>query len=120
MDQHLYIAALLDSLLKFFLDVLQRGLRVSGGLVFEMSLPYIPDNAVQIIMQDMAEKVALLYLTLFQRSHIEVIFSGRILAEDGPPSGLQHQIHLFHPHISNLVDADFHIYHQPPEIWVGS
>ena len=25
-----------------------------------------------------------------------------------------------HPHIGDLVDADFHIYHQPPEIRVGS
>ena len=60
-DCHFFLAALLDGLFKFFLDVLQRGLGVGGGLVFQMGFLYILCNAVQIVMQDMAEKVALLY-----------------------------------------------------------
>ena len=114
------IAALSYGLLKFFLYIIQRGLRVGGGLVLAVCFPDVPDDAVQIIVHDMAVKIAFLHLPQFQRPHIEVIFSGRIFAHDGLPGGLQHQIHLLHPHIGNLVDADFHIYHQPPEIRVGS
>ena len=115
-DQHFYIAALLDGLLKLFLDVLQRGLRVGGGLVFEMRLPYISDNAVQIVMQDMAEKVALLYLPQLQRPHIKVILSRRMAADDRLPGGFEDQVHLLHPHIGNPVNEDFYIGHQPLEV----
>ena len=80
----------------------------------------VPDDAVQIIVHDMAVKIAFLHLPQFQRPHIEVIFSGRIFAEDGLPGDLHHQIHLLHPHIGDPVDTDFHIHHQPPEVWVGS
>lgn len=119
-DQHFCIAALPYGLLKFFLHIIQRGLRVGGGLVFAVCFPDVPDDAVQIIVHDVAVKIAFLHLPQFQRPHIEVIFSGCILVHDGLPGGLQHQIHLLHPHIGDLVDADFHIYHQPPEIRVGS
>ena len=40
-DQHFYIAALMDGLLKFFLHVIQRGLRVGGGLVLAVCLSLI-------------------------------------------------------------------------------
>ena len=69
-------------------------------------------------MQDMAEKIALLYLPQFQRPHIKVIFSRRMVAENRLPGSFQHQIHLFHPHIGNPIDEDFHIYHQPLEVRV--
>ena len=46
-DQHFYIAALMDGLLKFFLHVIQRGLRVGGGLVLAVCFPDVPDDAVQ-------------------------------------------------------------------------
>ena len=119
-DQHFCIAALPYGLLKFFLHIIQRGLRVGGGLVFAVCFPDVPDDAVQIIVHDVAVKIAFLHLPQFQRPHIEVIFSGCILAHDGLPGGLHYQIHLLHPHIGDLVDTDFHIYHQPPEIRVGS
>ena len=119
MDYHFLPAALFERLLKFFLHVIQRGLRVGGGLVLAVCFPDVPDDAVQIIVHNVAVKIAFLHLPQFQRPHIEFIFSGRILAEDGLPGCLQHQIHLLHPHIGDLVDADFHIYHQPPEIRVS-
>ena len=120
MDGHFLLAALLERLLKFFLYIIQRGLWVGGSFVLAVCFPDVPDDAVQIIVHDMAVKVAFLHLPQFQRPHIKVIFSGRILAHDGLPGGLQHQIHLLHPHIGDLVDTDFHIHHQPPEIRVGS
>ena len=80
----------------------------------------VPDDAVQVIVHNMAVKIAFLYLSQFQRPHIEIIFSRRIFAEDTLPGGFHHQIHLFHPHIGDLVNADFHIYHQTPEVRVGS
>ena len=77
-DQHFYIAALMDGLLKFFLHVIQRGLRVGGGLVLAVCFPDVPDDAVQIIVYDVAVIIAFLHLPQFQRPHIEVIFSGRM------------------------------------------
>ena len=82
-DQHFCIAALSYGLLKFFLHIIQRGLRVGGGLVFAVCFPDVPDDAVQIIVHDVAVKIAFLHLPQFQRPHIEVIFSGCILAHDG-------------------------------------
>lgn len=38
-DQHLYIAALSYGLLKFFLHIIQRGLRVGSGLVLAVRFP---------------------------------------------------------------------------------
>ena len=82
-DQHFCIAALSYGLLKFFLHIIQRGLRVGGGLVFAVCFPDVPDDAVQIIVHDVALKIAFLHLPQFQRPHIEVIFSGCILTHDG-------------------------------------
>ena len=56
---------------------------VGGGLVFAVCFPDVPDDAVQIIVHDVAVKIAFLHLPQFQRPHIEVIFSGCILAHDG-------------------------------------
>ena len=112
MDYHFLLAALFKCLLKLFLDVIQRGLWVGGGLVLQVSFPYILDDVIQVIVHDVAVKVAFLHLPQFQRPHIEVIFSGRIFAEDGLPGDLHHQIHLLHPHIGDPVDTDFHIHHQ--------
>ena len=116
MDHHFRSAALLDISLEFFLDVLQRGLRVGGGLVFSMRFPDVPKDAVQIVMQDVGEKVALLHLPHLQRPHIEVVFSRRVFAQDGLPGSFQNKVHLVHTHIRNPVDEDFHIHHQPPEV----
>lgn len=55
-DQHLYIAALPYGLLKFFLHIIQRGLRVGSGLVLAVCFPDVPDDAVQIIVHNVAVK----------------------------------------------------------------
>ena len=67
MDYHFLLAALFKCLLKFFLDVIQRGLWVGGGLVLQVSFPYILDDAIQVIVHDVAVKVAFLHLPQFQR-----------------------------------------------------
>ena len=71
MDHSFCVGSHLYGLFKILFDLIQRWLWVSCGLVFQMSFPYIPDNAVQIIMKDMAVKIVLLYLTQFQRPHME-------------------------------------------------
>ena len=106
-------ASHLYGLFKILFDLIQCWLWVSCGLVFQMSFPYIPDNAVQIIMEDMAVKIVLLYLPQFQRPHIQIIFSRCVFFQNGLPGSFQNQIHLVHPHISDPVNKDFHINHQP-------
>ena len=39
--------------------------------------------------------------------------------KNGLPGSFQNQIHLVHPHISELVNKDFHINHQPQKIWMS-
>ena len=50
MDHSFCVGSHLYGLFKILFDLIQRWLWVSCGLVFQMSFPYIPDNAVQIIM----------------------------------------------------------------------
>lgn len=88
---------------------------VGYGLVFQIGFPYIPDNAIQIIMKDMAVKIIFLYLTQFPCPHIQIIFSRCVFFKNGLPGSSQKQIHLVHSHISDLVNKDFHINHQPPK-----
>ena len=71
MDHSFCVGSHLYGLFKILFDLIQCWLWVGCGLVFQMGFPYIPDNAVQIIMKDMAVKIVLLYLTQFQRPHIQ-------------------------------------------------
>lgn len=119
MDHSFCVGSHLYGLFKILFDLIQCWLWVGCGLVFQMGFPYIPDNAVQIIMKDMAVKIVLLYLTQFQRPHIQIIFSRCVFFKNGLPGSFQNQIHLVHPHISDLVNKDFHINHQPQKIWMS-
>ena len=96
-------------------------LKYDRGSIRIMGQEMAPDNynvkrQIGIVMQDVAEKVALLHLTQLQRTHIEVVFSRRVFAQDGLPGGFQNKVHLVHPHIRDPVDEDFHIHHQPLEV----
>ena len=119
MDHSFCVGSHLYGLFKILFDLIQCWLWVGCGLVFQMGFPYIPDNAVQIIMKDMAVKIVLLYLTQFQRPHIQIIFSRCVFFKNGLPGSFQNQIHLVHPHISEPVNKDFHINHQPQKIRMG-
>lgn len=70
MDHSFCVGPPLYGLFKILFNLIQCWLWVGCGLVFQMGLPYILDNAVQIIMKNMAVKIVLLYLTQFQRPHI--------------------------------------------------
>ncbi len=61
-DESFLFAALLERLFKFFLYIIQRGLRVGGSLVLAVCFPDVPDDAVQIIVYDVAVKIAFLHL----------------------------------------------------------
>jgi len=70
MDHSFCVGPHLYGLFKILFNLIQCWLWVGCGLVFQMGFPYILDNAVQIIMKNMAVKIVLLYLTQFQRPHI--------------------------------------------------
>ena len=112
MDHSFCVGSHLYGLFKILFNLIQCWLWVGCGLVFQMGFPYIPDNAVQIIMKYMAVKIVLLYLTQFQRPHIQIIFSRCVFFKNALPGSFQNQIHLVHPHISDLVNKDFHINHK--------
>ena len=61
MDHSFCVGSHLYGLFKILFDLIQCWLWVGCGLVFQMGFPYIPDNAVQIIMKDMAVKIVLLH-----------------------------------------------------------
>ena len=66
MNHPLFVAAQLHGPVKFFFDLRKCGLRVGGGAVGGMGLTNIPKDTVQIVMNRVAEKVALLHLTQLQ------------------------------------------------------
>ena len=104
MDHSFCVGPHLYGLFKILFNLIQCWLWVGCGLVFQMGFPYILDNAVQIIMKNMAVKIVLLYLTQFQRPHIQIIFSRCVFFKNGLPGSFQNQIHLVHPHISDPVN----------------
>lgn len=97
-DYPFLITAQLHGTVKLFLDLCKIRLRIGGGAVGDMGLTNILDDAVQIIMNRVTEKVALLHLSQLQRADIKVMFSRRMAADHFLPSSLQHQIHLGDPH----------------------
>lgn len=54
MDHSFCVGSHLYGLFKILFNLIQCWLWVGCGLVFQMGFPYIPDNAVQIIMKNMA------------------------------------------------------------------
>ena len=65
-DHPLLVAAQLHGPVKLFFHLRKCGLRVGGGAVGGMGLPDIPEDAVQVVMNRVTEKVALLHLTQLQ------------------------------------------------------
>lgn len=115
-DHPFLITAQLHSTVKLFLDLRKSRLWIGGRAVGDMGLTNILDDAVQIIMNRVAEKVALLHLSQLQRADIKVVIPRRMAADHFLPGGLQHQIHLGDPHISDPVNENLNIRHQPLEI----
>ena len=68
MNHPFLITAQLHGTVKLFLDLRERRLWIGGGTVGDMSLTNILNDAVQIIMNRVAEKVTLLYLSQLQTS----------------------------------------------------
>ena len=118
MDHPLLIAAQLHGAVELLFDIGQGRLRIGGGMVGEMSLANGLDDAVQIVVDGVTEKVALLDLSQLQGTDVEVIFSRRMAAEDFLPGGFQNQIHLGDPHIGNPINVNLNIGHQPLEVFV--
>ena len=82
MDHSFCVGPHLYGLFKILFNLIQCWLWVGCGLVFQMGFRYILDNAVQIIMKNMAVKIVLLYLTQFQRpAYIDYFLPVRVLSE---------------------------------------
>ena len=88
MDHPFLITAQLHGTVKLFLDLREIRLRIGGGAVGDMGLPNILDNAVQIVVNCVAEKVTFLYLSQLQRADIKVVLPRRMAADHFLPGGL--------------------------------
>ena len=115
----LFVAAQLHGPVKLFFHLRERGLRVGGGAVGGMGLTDIPEDAVKVVMNRVAEKVALLHLAQLQSADIQVILSRPVAAEHLLPGGLQNEIHLGNPHVRDPVHENLNVGHQPLEILMG-
>ena len=116
MDNQFLITAQLHSTVKLFLDLCKSRLRIGGGAVGDMGLTNILNDTVQIVVDCVAEKVALLHLTKFQCTDIKVVLPRRMAADHFLPGGLQHQVHLGNSHIGDSVNENLNIRHQPLEV----
>ena len=83
-----------------------------------MGLAYILDDAVQIVVDGVIEKVTLLNLCQLQGADIEVVLSRRMAAEDFLTGGFQNKIHLGNPHIGDPINVNLNIGHQPLKVFV--
>lgn len=111
-DYPFLITAQLHGTVKLFLDLCKSWLGIGGGAVGDMSLTNILNDAVQIIVDRVAEKITFLYLSQLQGTDIKVILSRRMAADHFLPGGLQHQIHLGNSHIGDPVNENLNIRHQ--------
>ena len=64
MDHSFCVGSHLYGLFKILFNLIQCWLWIGCGLVFQMGFPYIPDNAVQIIMKNMNELLSIYTLSL--------------------------------------------------------
>lgn len=62
-DHPFFIAAQLHGTVKLFFDLRESRLRLGGGAVSDMGLANILNDTIQIIMDRVAEKVAILHLS---------------------------------------------------------
>ena len=116
MDYPFLITAQLHGTVKLFLDLCESRLRIGGSAVGDMGLTNILNDAVKIIVDRVTEKVTFLYLSQLQGTDIKVILSRRMAADYFLSGGLQHQIHLGNPHISDPVNENLNIRYQPLEV----
>lgn len=65
-DYPFLITALLHGTVEFFFDLRESRLRLGGGAVSNMGLANILNDTIQIIMDRVAEKVAILHLSKLQ------------------------------------------------------
>ena len=72
-DYPFLITTQLHGTVKFFFDLCERWLWISGGAVGDMGLTNILNDTVQIIMDRVAKKVTFLYLSQLQRANIMYI-----------------------------------------------
>lgn len=119
MDYPFLIAAQMHGAVKLFFDLRKSHLRISSVAVSDMGLTNILNDTVKIIMERVAEKVALLHLPQFQRADMKVVFPRPVAANHFLAGGLQHQVHLGNPHISDPVNEDLNIRYQSLEILIG-
>ena len=119
MNHPFLVTAQLHGTVKFFLDLCEGRLWIGGGAVGDMGLTNILNDTVQIVVDCVAKKVTFLYLSQLQRADIKVVLPRRMAADHFLPGGLQHQIHLGDSHISDPVNENLNIRHQPLEVLVG-
>lgn len=72
---------------------------VRSGCIILMGFPNIPKDQFQIVRNNMAKILVLLYLCKFQCPQIQIIFRFSLLHQYHLTNGLQYSVHIANPHI---------------------
>lgn len=81
-----------------------------------MGLPDIPDDPVQIIMDDLAEILVLIDLCQPQRPHVQVVLAGIMLFHDCLSHFGQNDVHIMFPHGGDPIHVDLGVHHQAMKV----
>ena len=91
---------------------------VRSGCIILMGFPNIPKDQFQIVRNNMAKILVLLYLCKFQCPQIQIIFRFSLLHQYHLTNGLQYSVHIANPHISDPIYINLRIQHHFLKIMV--
>ena len=83
-----------------------------------MGFPNIPKDQFQIVRNNMAKILVLLYLCKFQCPQIQIIFRFSLLHQYHLTNGLQYSVHIVDPHICDPIHINLRIQHHFLKIMV--
>ena len=89
---------------------------VCGQSIRPVFLPDVPQEAAQIVRNEMPEIFFLLYLRRFQSMEVQIVSFLAMLHQNHLAGSFQNRIHILDPHICDSVNVNFRIQHKPLEI----
>lgn len=111
-------AFVVHGFLQTLLHIQRRRMAVRSGRIILMGFPNILKDQLQIVRNNMAEILVLLYLCKFQRPQVQIVFRFSLLHQHHLADGLQYSVHIVDPHISDSIHINLRIQHHFLKIMV--
>ena len=93
---------------------------VRGQSICPVFLPDVPQDAAQIVRNEMPEIFFLLYLRYFQSMEVQIVSFLAMFHQNHLAGGFQHGVHILDTHIRDPVNVNLRIQHETLEIPVAN